>query len=254
MVQNVFQRYEKKYILDRAQYRLLRQRLAGFMEADSYGLHTIRNIYYDTETDELIRTSLEKPHYKEKFRVRCYGEFKEEGMVFLEIKKKYRGLVNKRRAALPAAEARAYLEHVGRPEWEDFSEKNREEGAPLQILKEIDYFFTNYRVKPKVYLAYDRVALYGREDPEFRVTFDTNIRYRNQALSLDWDGGTTLLMGPEQYLMEVKVRDALPLWFVRLLEELDIRSVSFSKYGRAYEINLRAGVYSYADGRRICVC
>ena len=44
------------------------------MAEDQYGLHTIRNIYYDTECDELIRTSIEGPKYKEKFRIRCYGK------------------------------------------------------------------------------------------------------------------------------------------------------------------------------------
>lgn len=262
MVQNVFHRYEKKYMLDREQYCRLRQRLAGFMEEDAYGLHTIRNIYYDTATDELIRTSLEKPCYKEKFRVRCYGEFQEDGMVFLEIKKKYKGLVNKRRAALPAAEARTYLEQVGKQEagkqeagaYARQAKRSESKEASSQILKEIDYFFTNHEVKPKVYLAYDRIALFGREDAEFRITFDTNIRYRNQDLRLDWDGDTTLLLGSESYLMEVKVAAALPLWFVHILEELDIRAASFSKYGKAYEKNLRAGLYSYADERRMCVC
>lgn len=271
MAQNVFHRYEKKYLLDREQYGLLRQRLEGFMEADAYGLHTIRNIYYDTETDDLIRTSLEKPRYKEKFRVRCYGEFREDGLVFLEIKKKYHGLVNKRRAALLAAEAAAYLE--GGKNGTAFGKMEQNSGEVLkqgkvggiflpdnrpdmtsQIRKEIDYFFTFHQVTPKIYLAYDRIALYGRKDPEFRVTFDTNIRYRNENLRLDWDGDTTQLLGPESYLMEVKIQEAMPLWFVHLLEELKIRGTSFSKYGRAYEKNLRAGHYSYTDGGRVCVC
>lgn len=254
MIQNVFHRYEKKYMLNQEQYCLLRQHLTDFMEEDAYGLHTIRNIYYDTATDELIRTSLQKPRYKEKFRVRCYGEFREDGMVFLEIKKKYKGLVNKRRAAFPAAEAKAYLKQAGTGKAAGTLGQGGRPEMSAQILKEIDYFFTYHQVLPRIYLAYDRIALFGREDGEFRITFDTNIRYRNEKLRLDWDGDTTQLLEPENYLMEVKIRDAMPLWFVHLLEELKIREVSFSKYGKAYEKNLRAGYYSYADGGRICTC
>ena len=110
MIQKVFNRYEKKYMLTRKQYEAIRQRMEPYMEKDQYGLHTIRNIYYDTEDDELIRTSLEKPKYKEKFRVRCYGEPNAESDYFLEIKKKYKGIVNKRRIVMKPQEAKAYLE------------------------------------------------------------------------------------------------------------------------------------------------
>ena len=242
MVQNVFNSYEKKYLLSKEQYEALRRRMAPYMEEDAYGLHTIRNIYYDTDTDELIRTSLDKPQYKEKFRVRCYGTPKEDSPIFLEIKKKYRGLVNKRRAVLSQKEARAYLEQGVRPM------------KYTQILKEIDYFLHSHNAVPKVYLAYDRVALFGKEDAEFRVTFDTNIRYRNDDLKLENDSDTTMLQGRGFYLMEVKILNAMPLWFAHLLDEMEIRSISFSKYGTAYKKNLQNGYYSYVDERSVRVC
>ena len=74
MIQNVFNRIEKKYLLNKSQFEHVIRALDSYMEIDEYGLHTIRNIYYDTSNQELIRTSLDKPCYKEKFRVRCYGE------------------------------------------------------------------------------------------------------------------------------------------------------------------------------------
>ena len=43
------------------------------MSVDSYGKHTIGNVYYDTDTYELITRPVEKPKYKEKFRIRSYG-------------------------------------------------------------------------------------------------------------------------------------------------------------------------------------
>lgn len=242
MVQYVFHRYEKKYLVRKDAYQLLRQKLFPYMQEDAYGLHTIRNIYYDTETDELIRMSMEKPEYKEKFRVRCYGTPGCDVAVFLEIKKKYKGLVNKRRVMMSAEEAEDYLTKGIRPR------------QSSQVLKELDYFLACHEVVPKIYLAYDRIALFGKEDPKFRVTFDTNIRYRNEGLDLKNDENTTVLLGGGSYLMEVKVLDAMPLWFVHILEELKIRPVSFSKYGTAYKQNLLQGYYSYADKRRVCVC
>ncbi|MBU5472973.1 polyphosphate polymerase domain-containing protein [Roseburia sp. MSJ-14] len=235
MIQKVFNRYEKKYMLTRQQYEVIRQRMEPCMEEDQYGLHTIRNIYYDTEDDELIRTSLEKPKYKEKFRVRCYGEPNAESDYFLEIKKKYKGIVNKRRIVMKPQEAKAYLEN---------GEKPREQS---QIFREVDYVWNHYQLMPKVYLAYDRIALFGKEDAEFRVTFDQNIRSRDFALTLEKDTETTKLLKDGYYLMEVKISNAMPLWFVKILTELEIHSTSFSKYGNVYRRNLEKN-----GGRKVC--
>ena len=131
-IQKVFNRYEKKFLLDEKTYESFKRELDEYMEEDEYGLHTIRNIYYDTPTDELIRTSIEGPKYKEKFRVRCYGKPTYDSMCFLEIKKKYKGLVNKRRVAIPMEEAEQYLIDGKLP------------SHPNQIFKEIDYFFNHY--------------------------------------------------------------------------------------------------------------
>lgn len=235
MVQKVFNRYEKKYLLTQQQYEAIRKRLEIYMEEDQYGLHTIRNIYYDTEDDELIRTSLEKPKYKEKFRVRCYGEPNAESDYFLEIKKKYKGIVNKRRVVMKPQEAKAYLEN---------GEKPKEQS---QIFREVDYVWNHYQLIPKVYLAYDRIALFGKEDSEFRVTFDQNIRSRDFALTLEKDTETTQLLKDGYYIMEVKISNAMPLWFVKILTELEIRSTSFSKYGNVYRRNLEKN-----GGRKVC--
>lgn len=234
MVQKVFNRIEKKYLLNKEQYEAIRIELLEYMEVDKYGLHTIRNIYFDTDTQELIRTSIEKPAYKEKFRIRCYGEPKETSDIFLEIKKKYKGLVNKRRITLKPKEAEAYLFEGKKPDLES------------QIFDEIDYFFQRYELKPALYLAYDKIALFGKEDEEFRVTFDQRIRSRRENLTLFDDTNTELLLDKECYLMEVKIPDAMPLWFVDILSKLEIRNTSFSKYGNIYMKEVKNGVFSYS--------
>ena len=106
----VFQRIEKKYLLDGEQYRRFLEGMAPHMELDRYGLHTIGNIYFDTEEDALIRTSLAKPPYKEKMRLRGYGIPGDGDLVFLELKKKWEGIVYKRRVAMTPEEAERYAE------------------------------------------------------------------------------------------------------------------------------------------------
>ena len=91
--QMVFKRYEMKYLLSGEQKERVLYAMAPYMQLDSYGRSIIRNIYYDTDTYRLIRTSLEKPIYKEKLRVRSYGAAKPEDKVFVELKKKYDSVV-----------------------------------------------------------------------------------------------------------------------------------------------------------------
>lgn len=222
----VFERVEKKYMLTREKYNLLLEAIEPYMCADSYGKHTIGNIYYDTDTYELIRHSIEKPKYKEKLRLRSYGIPMEDSKVYLEIKKKYDGIVYKRRISLTLAEAEAYLNEGMRPEKDS------------QILREIDYFVSFYKPKPKLYLAYDRIAYFGKEDKEVRITFDHNIRSREDALSLGAGDQGIPLLEDDKYLMEIKVPGAMPIWLAEILSKLEIYPSSFSKYGNIYKTSI----------------
>ena len=223
MAQTVFNRYEKKYLMSEEIYFKLRDRLAPYMKMDQYGLHTICNIYYDTKDYDLIRRSIEKPVYKEKLRLRSYGIPSLESTVFLEIKKKYNKVVNKRRIPLSLKDAYDYVEHGIHPE------------NHSQIIHEIDFFLQRYELYRSVYLAYDRIALFQKDQPDFRVTFDQNIRSRQVDMGLEKGDRGTYLLPDGYYLMESKIMGATPLWFTHILSDLEIYPVSFSKYGNIYK-------------------
>lgn len=217
-----FQRMEKKYLLTRAQRDAFYEQARPYLTMDPYGPATICNIYFDTDEDRLIATSLQKPPYKEKLRLRSYGVPGEETTVYLEIKKKCKGVVNKRRIALTLKEARAYIENKGTlPQ-------------ASQIAAEIDYFMAFYHPKPKVFIAYDRVALIGRTQNELRLTFDERIRRRYDHLDLSDGAEGSLLLDEGMTLLEIKVQNAYPLWLTHLLTELKIYPISFSKYGTVF--------------------
>ena len=220
--QNCFRRYEKKYLLTPAQYRAMVRGLAPYMRPDRFSNYTICNIYYDTRDFRLIRTSLEKPLYKEKLRVRSYGPVRGEDPVFVELKKKYDGVVYKRRITMPAAEAVRYL-------------SGERPGKESQISHEIDYFMENYRPQPKVFIAYDREAYAGTEDPNLRITFDTRLRGRTADVDLRRGDSGELILPAESYLMEIKIPGTAPLWLAHALSENRIFSTSFSKYGSYYK-------------------
>lgn len=223
-----FQRVEKKYQMNQKQCELFLSRIADKTKPEKYGLHTIRNIYYDTDDFELIRTSIDKPRYKEKFRVRGYGDITDDNKIFLEIKKKYSGVVYKRRISLSYREAKDYLDRGVPPKVQD------------HIFKEIDYFLNHYHPSPKLYLAYDRIAYIGLDDPELRITIDRNIRSRYHNLYLS-DDSDCVIYDENLYLMEIKVPFAYPLWLSDLLCELEIYPDSFSKYGSIYSHSVLTG-------------
>ena len=224
MDNSIFQRREIKFLVDSRQRAMLEQAFRGRMVPDPHGESTICNVYYDTPDYRLVRTSLEKPVYKEKLRMRSYGRVNGEEAVFLELKKKYDGVVYKRRISLRQRDAAAYMAGLS----------PLPEGS--QIGRELDYFRRFYEgLRPAVYLCYDRSAWFSSEDPDFRATFDNNIRWRREDMSLCAPvGGETLLL-PSQSLFEVKTADAVPLWLVEALDAGGIRQASFSKYGEAYK-------------------
>jgi hypothetical protein len=222
-VQCSFQRVEKKYILTPAQYEQILRGIGPHMQADRFAGYTICNLYYDTDDYRLIRASLEKPVYKEKLRMRSYGVPGDGDRVFVELKKKFDGVVYKRREVMEAEEAVRYLS--GGPA----------QPRDSQIFREIDFFLRSYHPTPKVFISYDREAYAGTELPDLRLTFDTNLRGRETELDLRCGNYGAPILGPEQILMEVKIPGAAPVWLSHLLSETGAFPTSFSKYGAYYQ-------------------
>lgn len=232
-VQTVFQRYEIKYFLSSQQYHEILQAMEPYMEPDAFPRCHIRNIYYDTPDHRLIRTSVEKPVYKEKLRLRSYGPVSQADTVFLELKKKFRSVVYKRRIPLPLHQAEAVMQ----------------QGLPIpqdtQIAREMEYVRRFYpHLSPAMFLSYRREAWRDRDAGAFRVTFDHDLLARTDTLSLSAPPFGTPLLEPGQYLMELKAPGAIPLWMVRTLSQLGVYQSSFSKYGVGY----RRLIYPFQPG------
>lgn len=162
-----FARKEIKFLLTEQQYQDFLPLLNHYMNPDKFCVggkeYGIYNIYYDTPDDFLIRESLEKPDYKEKIRLRSYlSPAQPEDTVFLEIKKKICGIVNKRRVTMTLAQAEAYLQDHIRP---DLGGVYLQE----QVMDEIEEFRSRYAIEPKQYISYQRAAYFGKDDADFRL-------------------------------------------------------------------------------------
>ncbi|MEL7624378.1 MAG: polyphosphate polymerase domain-containing protein [Clostridiales bacterium] len=235
MAIEVFNRYENKYLLDESTFDKLGQRLSPCLELDPHNRHhaayTVTNLYYDTADSYLIRTSLQKPKYKEKLRLRSYGVPGENDRIYAEIKKKVAGLTNKRRSQLALADAYSFLATGIMPEEKPYQN--------VQVLQEIAYIRSRQELIPALYLAYDRRAYFGAGHHDLRISFDCNIRCRRFDLTLEAGDYGQPLLDQGLWLMEIKTAQSIPLWLCRLLSEYKLYPVSFSKYGREYRQSLQ---------------
>lgn len=222
MYQNIFKRVEEKYMLTKEQYIKLFERIEKEIEKDKYFETTICNIYFDNAENQLIIDSMEKPIYKHKVRLRSYGVPTIDDDVFFEIKFKHKKVVGKRRIKIKLRTFNKYLT-------EGKYDKNK------QIMKEIDYLFKLYNLKPAYFIAYDRKSYKGKDNENLRITIDTGLRSRTEDLNLELGDKGKYYFSEEKYIMEIKTLGAMPLWLVRSLSELNIYPVSFSKYGSIYK-------------------
>ncbi len=236
-----FRRREIKFLITEAQAEELLSFMANKMRPDDYGKSTVKSLYFDTETFRLIRRSLEKPIYKEKFRLRSYGDFSDTTKVFAEIKKKYKSVVYKRRIVLNRAETLDFM-------------KNGPSKGKSPTEKEIEFFFKRYdNLRPTMLISCEREAYFAKDNDGLRITFDRNILYRDYDLSLALERHGTPILKEGQVLMEIKAEGALPLWVCKMLSDRKMYKTSFSKYGHAY-IDILAKQKTAersADGRNI---
>lgn len=237
-----FCRYEKKILVSAETAERFIEKISPYVTTDKYCIdgkeYLISNIYYDDEDNTVIEHSLSKPKYKEKLRVRSYGIPDKDSKVFIEIKKKIRGLTLKRRATLLFREAEAYFETGHKPENLKYINN--------QVLREVDYYLENHKVKPVIYIAYDRRAFFATDDKSLRISVDRNVRTRRYDLSLDkGDYGEPLLDRWIKYkgldikdprLIEIKFNNAIPLWLTKILSSEKMRMRPFSKYGNEYKM------------------
>lgn len=218
-----FKRYEKKYILTPGQFENFMKVASEHLQPDEYFKSQVNSIYYDTDDFSLIRQSIESPIYKEKLRIRSYGIPEKDGTVFVELKKKYKGIVYKRRVEMTACQA------------EDWLSGKSDAPADTQITREIGWFLKMNPITPKAFIGSDRTSYIDKDDQELRITIDSGIRWRDSDLSLMLGDNGQELLKDNSSLMEIKIPEAAPIWLAKLLSNENIFPTTYSKYGTCYK-------------------
>lgn len=305
-VQQVFRRREIKYCLDEKTFAAVKAAMLPHLVPDTYANYSIFNEYCDTKDYDLIAKSVEKPAFKQKLRIRSYGTANPDDPVFLELKKKYAGVVYKRRITLTLAEAEnavlsgrlparfiggnkqiidtsppVFAEIAGTGGQNEVQQRrdissvpkigggapffpgNAKNTAPQNLGKqaengilrasfvsarpplpedpnaaELAGFLSQRKIEKRTFLAYDREAYRVANDEDLRVTFDTNLRFRTENVSLSFGGEGRAFDTAPAAILEIKAQDAFPLWMTEILTKERIYPSSFSKYGCLYERGL----------------
>lgn len=291
---SVFKRVEKKYRIGAAERAAVEAAAGGPMAVDAYGRTRITSLYLDTPERSMIARSVEKPLYKEKLRLRAYGDaagvalmgafgagpiVREPGglplsdgevetrvasglqvpgaaaalPVFFGIKKKFKGIVYKRRLVLTLPAALAFVS--GLP-YEQACARWPLSDAALaaaalspatrQIARELEAAMDRWLpLVPSMGIACDRVAWAYRPemfqeregdelfDSELRITFDDCLEYLDcHCFHSPWRP----IIESSESVMEIKSAGPYPPWLVEVLSAERIYPASFTKYGNAYQL------------------
>lgn len=291
---SVFKRVEKKYRIGAAERAVVEAAAGGPMAVDAYGRTRITSLYLDAPERSMIARSVEKPLYKEKLRLRAYGDaagvalmgafgagpiVREPGglplsdgevetrvaaglqvpgaaaalPVFFGIKKKFKGIVYKRRLALTLPAALAFVSGLPYEQacarW-PLSDAALADAAlspaTRQIARELEAAMNRWLpLVPSMGIACDRVAWAYRPemfqereddelfDSELRITFDDCLEYLDcHRFRSPWRP----IIESSESVMEIKSAGPYPPWLVEVLSAERIYPASFTKYGNAYQL------------------
>lgn len=233
MDEKIFDRIEKKYLITTAQKRKLVREIKKHLTKDKYFKSGVFNIYFDTDNYDFIIKSIDQPVFKQKLRARSYDGYDK---VFFELKTKMLG-----KDYNVGCKRRVLVTHK---DYEDLTKRHAnilelaarkiEENSDLQIAKEVDYFIQHFNLKPRILVYYDRESY--KDDDGLRITFDSNLKYRNKNLTfIKKTSDKTYFKSEKNIIMEVKAHGFLPLWLASLLSAECIYPERFSKIGKVYE-------------------
>ncbi|MFP4697135.1 MAG: polyphosphate polymerase domain-containing protein [Eubacteriales bacterium] len=234
MGKEVFNRHELKYVLDVNHFDDILQDLSQYIVTDPYGdedgFYTISSIYYDTVDDLFHYERMKGQTFRQKVRLRTYNKPDNNSDVYLEIKKKFKAVVNKRRVVMPLNDAYKFLNN-------DYNNIYELKASNYQILKEVLFLKSHYKLVPKVTISYERQAFIGIKDNDLRITFDSNIRKRKENMGLEKGNYGERYIKSKYLIFEIKTSKRIPLWLSRILSKYNCCLESFSKYSNSY-INL----------------
>lgn len=232
-------RHEKKYLVSIDKIDALRSRFDPFLVPDTFTEaiagrpeYIVRSIYFDTHQTNSYFEKIEGLRDRKKFRIRGYGSDQNNSKVVLEIKKKEEDRVTKNRAFMHFSKVQDLLKNGNLSNAFDNTEKLNQENASRFMFN-----IKRYNLTPKTLIVYQREAYHGKFDSGVRVTFDKNIKHKENPKvdGLFSDFGLRK-MWRGNFILEVKYFDVeMPSWAKSIVQELGLQNDALSKYARGIE-------------------
>lgn len=227
-------RHECKFVVPESVADRVRRIVAPFVRLDGHAerspdrSYPIASLYLDDAQHSLCRETLEGQAQRYKLRVRAYSDDL-NAPVFLEVKRRCVGVVQKLRAPVPRALLADLLE--GR--------RATVPGATAlqgEAVAEFLRLATLRRASPCAIVRYQREAWVGLDDDELRVTFDRRLcavaEHRPRVAVHD----PRLVTVPSGgVVLELKFTDRCPSWMQQVIRSGELRRTSFSKYARSMQ-------------------
>ena len=230
-----FNRYELKYFLPVKQCERIITDLRDFVRPDDHGGergYRVVSLYYDSPSLDFFWAKIEGIKFRRKLRIRIYpddveGEGRQEieavDRAMVEIKQRINRTVQKRRLELPLQQAEQLC--CGGLEPTDLDSLDQ------QVASEVGYLVNAMHLRPTCITAYRRQAFLGDlNEAGLRITFDTDLRCRINALQVNLKTDNQLFAPPDWCIMEVKANDAVPDWVTSLLARHQCQLRRVSKY------------------------
>ncbi len=240
MAREIFTRYELKHAIDTPTYINLIRELEPYTIKDPHGdqdgRYTISSLYYDTANDQFHHERMFTQPFRQKLRLRVYNDASLDSPAFLEIKKKHKRLVNKRRTKMKLRDVYDFIDRQ-----EAIGDDVPYDVSNVQILREIDFFKNLYPLQARVIVSYERQAFITTRDEGIRITFDNNLRMRRQDLRLENGSYGELYFEASFFVLEVKLMGRMPLWLTRILSNNGCGIQPFSKYSNSFYRDIMIG-------------
>jgi len=223
-----FNRFELKYILPLAQCARLLDELKEQIVPDRHGGasgYPVVSLYYDSPDYECFWAKIEGLKYRRKVRLRIYPEhdIRRVERAAVEVKQRINKTVQKRRLALPLAQAEALC--AGELDLAGL------EPEDAQVASEVLTLRHHLDLRPTAVTSYWRRAFDGhQENAGLRVTFDTDVAARMHALKINETARNRLLLPADWCIMEVKADERVPQWIASLLARHGCQIARVSKY------------------------
>lgn len=253
------ERYEAKYVLHPSLVPEIREFLRPFCKPDPNAggdppEYVITTLQLDSATLALHLAKERESSNRFKLRCRTYG-LDGKAPVFLEIKRKIKGVIVKSRVMIPREHWGPALFGHSPPEIPFRSRHDRANFGEFRRLMQI------LDARPVMNIRYHRESYLGAIDDYARVTFDRRMCYCPARgwdvppMGVRWRGMDSATVFNRSYspvILELKTYRNAPTWMSDLTERFGLERSGFCKYSTAMRVESLYQGAMYSDGSENC--